>query len=176
MEYVQQSLTPGEEIVFVGQFHWMYTLHAALYIVWGILGCLLSIEIAILVERHLHIFPANGNWLAQARALHPAIRFEAFLLLVVGLLRFVRLMVIRASTEIAVTNHRIIYKRGLVGRYVGEISIDRIEGINILQSVPGRMWGYGRVLVRGMGVGEVTLPPIANPVAFRKAIEKAKTA
>ena len=55
------------------------------------------------------------------------------------------------------------------------ISIDRIEGVNILQSIQGRIFGYGRILVRGMGIGEVILPPIANPVEFRKAIEKART-
>jgi hypothetical protein len=38
----------------------------------------------------------------------------------------------------------------------------------------GRILGFGRIMVRGMGVGEVILPPIANPIAFRKAIEKAK--
>ncbi len=54
------------------------------------------------------------------------------------------------------------------------MSIDRIEGVNVLQSIMGRIFGYGRVMVRGMGVGQVVLPPIENPIAFRKAIEKAR--
>ena len=29
-------------------------------------------------------------------------------------------------------------------------------------------------MVRGMGVGEVVLPSIEDPIAFRRAIEKAK--
>jgi hypothetical protein len=41
--------------------------------------------------------------------------------------------------------------------------------------VLGRIFGYGRIMVRGMGVGEVVLPPISNPIAFRRAIEKART-
>ena len=40
----------------------------------------------------------------------------------------------------------------------------------------GRLFGYGRVMVRGMGVGEVVLPPIEQPIRFRKAIEKARMA
>ena len=84
-------------------------------------------------------------------------------------------MIVRATTEIAVTNSRLIYKRGLVARYVGEMSIDRIEGVNVLQGVLGRLLGYGRIMVHGIGVGEVILPPLADPIGFRKAIEKART-
>ena len=83
-------------------------------------------------------------------------------------------MIIRATTEIGVTDARLVYKRGLIARAVGEINIDRIEGVNVLQGVLGRVLGYGRVMVRGMGVGEVVLPPIAQPIRFKKAIEKAR--
>ena len=92
-----------------------------------------------------------------------------------GLLRFAQMMVAKSTTEIAITSSRLIYKRGLVARYVGEMSIDRIEGVNVLQTIWGRMLGYGRIMVRGMGVGEVVLPPLQNPIAFRKAIEVART-
>ena len=92
-----------------------------------------------------------------------------------GLLRFAQMMIVKATTEIAITNSRLVYKRGLVARQVGEMSIDRIEGVNVLQSVLGRIFNYGRIMVRGMGVGEVILPPLADPIKFRKSIEKAKT-
>jgi len=39
----------------------------------------------------------------------------------------------------------------------------------------GRIFNYGRVMVRGMGVGEVVLPPVEDPISFRRAIEEAKT-
>lgn len=38
-----------------------------------------------------------------------------------------------------------------------------------------RVFGYGIVCIRGMGVGEVALPPIEAPVEFRKAVNEAKT-
>ena len=46
--------------------------------------------------------------------------------------------------------------------------------MNVLQTIMGRIFNYGRIMVRGMGVGEVILPPIEDPIAFRRAIEKAK--
>ena len=91
-----------------------------------------------------------------------------------GLLGFAQKMVAKATTEIAITNTRLVFKRGLVARQVGEMNIDRIEGVNVLQSVLGRILNYGRIMVRGMGIGEVVLPPIEDPVSFRKAIERAK--
>ena len=119
-------------------------------------------------------FIATG-WLGKVQELHPGVRIGAFFVFIFGVLRFASMMVTKASTEIAITNTRLIFKRGLVARYVGEMSIDRIEGVNVLQSVWGRIFGYGRIMVRGMGVGEVILPNISNPIAFRRAIEKART-
>ena len=176
MLYVQQSLGADEEIIHIDQFHWMYTLSALMSIVWGLVACIVVIWASLYFQANV-MDPASGKGvIEQIRSLHPGIRLGAFFCFILGVLRFAQLMVIKATTEIAVTTSRLIYKRGLVARYVGEISIDRIEGVNVLQSILGRILGYGRLMVRGMGVGEVVLPPLANPIAFRKAIEKARTA
>ena len=69
-----------------------------------------------------------------------------------------------------------IYKKGLIARHVGELGIDRIEGVSVSQGVWGRIWGYGTIIIRGMGVGEVILPSlIEEPIAFRKAIQEARS-
>ncbi len=174
MLYVQQSLSPGEELVHVGHFHWMYTVNALMGIFWGIVGCVAVMAAAIYLQlRFGHGFEAPGL-LGMIRETHPGVRLGAFFVLLLGLLHFAHQMIIKATTEVAVTTSRIIYKRGLVARYVGEMSIDRIEGINVLQTVMGRILNYGRLMIRGMGVGEVILPTLADPITFRKAIEKAR--
>ncbi len=176
MAYVQQSLSPGEEIVCIGHFHWMYTLHAIGCIVWGLIGAILVMLVALWFGLNVSqtIDPEAGLF-QKLLMVHPGVRLGAFFVFIMGLLKFAHMMVVRASTEVAVTSSRIIYKRGLVARNVGELSIDRIEGVNVLQTIMGRIFGYGRIMVRGMGVGEVILPPLANPIEFRKAIEKART-
>jgi hypothetical protein len=176
MDYVHQSLSPGEEIVCIGHFPWMYTAHAIMCIVWGVLGCAVVIAVSLFIELHfVHGIDPESSFLEQIRALHPGLKLAAFFVFILGLMKFAHMMVIRASTEVAVTSSRIIYKRGLVARYVGELSIDRIEGVNVIQTFLGRIFGYGRIMVQGMGVGEVILPTLANPIEFRKAIEKART-
>jgi uncharacterized membrane protein YdbT with pleckstrin-like domain len=177
MLYVQQSLGADEELVHIGHFHWMYTLNAVMSIVWGLLACIAVITASVYFQSNVIMDGVEPpSILDQIQSLHPGIRLGAFLCIVLGLLRFAQMMVVKATTEIAITTARLIYKRGLVARYVGEMSIDRIEGVNVLQTILGRIFGYGRVMVRGMGVGEVVLPPLANPIAFRKAIEKARSA
>lgn len=174
MLYVQQSLGADEEIIQIGQFHWMYTVGAVMNIFYGMVVCIIVIVASLEFQKSVGM-PQEMGLLDQIRALHPAVRLGAFMCFILGLLRFAQLMVVKATTEIAVTTSRLVYKRGLVARYVGEISIDRIEGVNVLQTILGRILGYGRLMVRGMGVGEVILPPLANPIAFRKSIEKART-
>ena len=180
MLYVQQSLAPEEEIIHIGNFHWMYTVQAASNIVWGIVSCIAILWGAVYVQANFgfnlssYDIRAGASSLDVLRALHPGIKIVAFLFFLFGLYRFAQLMVTKATTEIAVTTSRIVYKRGLVARHVGEISIDRIEGVNVLQGILGRIFNYGRIMIRGMGVGEVVLPPLERPIVFRKAIEKAR--
>lgn len=178
MLYVQQSLGPDEELVYVGRFHWIFVVHAFMAIVWGVLASIAIIAGAIYAYQKLGYFPPrlsdDFTLLDAIQHLHPGIRIFAFVVFILGIFSFAQMMIIRATTEIAITNNRLVFKKGLVARHVGEISIDRIEGVNVLQTFFGRIFNYGRLAVRGTGVGEVVLPAIAEPIAFRKAIERAR--
>ncbi len=175
MLYIQQSLGPNEELIHIGQFHWMYTVNSFMSIFWGVVFAIAIMVIAYYTYVYMGKLPPNIGFLDSIRVIHPGVRAFSFLVFIFGLVKFAQLMVVKATTEIAITNSRLVYKRGLVARHVGEISIDRIEGVNVLQSVLGRVLNYGRIMVRGMGVGEVLLPPIQDPIAFRRAIEEAKS-
>lgn len=182
MLYVQQSLGPDERLIHIGKFHWIYDVSAIMNIVLGLIACIAILLAGVYIPQHVnipalqnyHVDPSAGIF-AQIKATHPGVRIAAFLVFLIGVAKFAQMMIIKATTEIAVTSSRIVYKRGVVARYVGEMSIDRIEGVNVLQSVLGRILNFGRVMVRGMGVGEVVLPTIEDPVTFRKAIDKART-
>lgn len=183
MSYIKQSLTPDEQLIHIGRFHWMYSVNAILSILSSFFICVGILWASIFfMENYWSYFTRtpfqfqSETGIGKLRELHPAIKLLVVMIFALGLLRFAHMMVIQVTTEIAVTTSRIVYKRGLVARYVGEMSIDRIEGVNVLQTVFGRIFNYGRIMVRGMGVGEVILPPIADPIKFRRAIEVARTA
>lgn len=74
-----------------------------------------------------------------------------------------------ASTEVAVTNKRVISKRGFVSRKTVEISLGRVEGVAVQQTMPQRMLGFGSVYVSGTGSHKASIANVHDPMAFRAA-------
>ena len=68
-------------------------------------------------------------------------------------------------TEIAVTNRRVIYKRGFISRTTAEMHMDKIESVEVDQSILGRILDYGKVTVLGTGIGTGSLGKIDEPIA-----------
>ena len=66
-------------------------------------------------------------------------------------------------------------KRGWIARQTEEISLGKIEEINLSQSMLGRVLGYGHLHLSGTGMAKITLPAIDDPLALRRAIDSART-
>ncbi len=183
LSYLEQSLSADEKLVTIGRFHWFYDVQACLNLFWGFFFAAMIVVTAMNVEPYLPgkltllsqpLF-VGDNWMDHLKKLHPIVKLMAVLIFLFGILRFAQMLVIKATTEIAVTTQRVIFKRGLVARYVGEMNINRIEGVSVAQSFWGRIFDFGSIIIRGMGVGEMFLPPISRPLIFRRAIEKAQS-
>jgi len=110
------------------------------------------------------------HWAYVALAFFFLIFFGIFL---IGIIIFVDMMFRRYFSEFAVTSERLIVKRGFVMRDVDEVSIDKIESVSVSQDILGRFLGYGLLTVRGVGIGEVKMPYIDRPFAFKRAIARA---
>ncbi len=193
MSYIEQSITGNEKVLVIGRFHWIYMAGALFWLIFGLIGCLIVLGFGMWWKVHsgmnilypnlpAHMFwqgwsavvEAQGGYVTAIRDINTYVRLGAFGFLVLGMLLFAHMMVIRATTEIAVTTQRLVIKEGVIARHVDEMNIDRIESVHVTQSVLGRMLNFGTVMVRGMGVGEIVLPPLAEPVNFRNAIERAR--
>ena len=114
---------------------------------------------------------AHFHWLYSAAA------WLALLVLGVigiGIIIFISMMVKKWTTEIGVTSHRFVEKKGLFSLRSNEIALPNIEGVKVEQSLLGRIFGYGTVRIEGTGVDAVTTPTIADPVGFVRAIQTAK--
>ena len=75
------------------------------------------------------------------------------------------------TTEIGVTNQRLIYKRGLIWRKTQELQLRAIEEVKLDQGLLGRLFDFGRLDLHGTGVGDIRLPALADPVGLRKALQ-----
>src|SRR5436190_845630 len=67
----------------------------------------------------------------------------------------------RWTTETDVTNLRVIHKTGFISRKTFEMSLDKVESVDVNQSVLGRIFDYGDVTIMGVGEGKETITTIA---------------
>lgn len=78
----------------------------------------------------------------------------------------------RWFAEYAVTDRRIVFRRGVIRRVVREISVTGVEGVDLSQTVLGRLLGYGTVWVRGRGGIVVEFPRIGGAVKFKTLVQE----
>jgi uncharacterized membrane protein YdbT with pleckstrin-like domain len=65
---------------------------------------------------------------------------------------------------------RVVHKTGLIKRRTFEISLDKVESVDVNQSILGRLMNYGDLTIQGAGERTQTIFTIASPLAFRSAI------
>ncbi|MDR3056446.1 MAG: PH domain-containing protein [Zoogloeaceae bacterium] len=74
------------------------------------------------------------------------------------------------TTELAVTNKKVIGKAGFIRRVSIDMPLSKLESINIDQGVIGRIFNFGSVSVRGIGGNNVGIPYINAPMNFRRVV------
>ncbi|MBF7691171.1 PH domain-containing protein [Acinetobacter pollinis] len=74
------------------------------------------------------------------------------------------------TTELAITNRRIIAKTGLIRRNTIELKVTRVESLGVDQSILGRIFNFGSIIVKGTGGSNAPIPYIAKPLDFRQRV------
>jgi uncharacterized membrane protein YdbT with pleckstrin-like domain len=113
----------------------------------------------------------------SAWSLMPKILLGIVLLPVgIGLILLLWALVIYKSTELAITNKRVIAKFGFISRRTVEINLAKVESIEVVQGLLGRMFDFGTIHVRGTGSTMAPVPDISEPLAFRNRFAQATDA
>ena len=106
--------------------------------------------------------------------------FTAYLALIIlgfvgiGIIIWLTMMIKKWTTERVLTNSRFIKKTGWIRRNTEEIPIDRMEEVNLNQTIFGRIFGYGNVAISGMGIGKINLKMIDDPLDFQRKLNDLK--
>jgi len=87
-----------------------------------------------------------------------------------GAIALLRAWARRWISRIEVFEHHVLIHRGLLRRHCVAISRGDITGIDIDQSLAGRILNYGKVTIRGTGLGIAPLPLIGAPYELRDHI------
>jgi len=89
------------------------------------------------------------------------------LFVIIGIITLTRTLAKYYTTELAVTNKRVIAKTGWISRSTIELLIHKVESIQVLQPASQRMFGYGSVVISAAGEENAMITGISNPIEFR---------
>jgi uncharacterized membrane protein YdbT with pleckstrin-like domain len=145
--YHKKLLRPGETVLHVGRLHWRLYLRAAFLFLVG-----------------AALMGAGGA--SQV----PPLIMAGFLLVLIAAVLGLSAWWRRLTTEIVVTDLRVIWKRNWLAVKTREINLSKIETVDIRQSIFDRLIGAGSVVMIGTGGSWEPLRPIAKPRALRNAI------
>jgi len=95
------------------------------------------------------------------------------LVVVVGIFFLVAAWIRVRSTELAITNKRVIAKFGFIKRDTVEINLSKVEAVRVEQGFWGRMLNFGTILITGTGGSIEPIPNIADPLVFRRKFMEA---
>ena len=149
--YIDEILQPGERVLYSTNEHWMFFLPAIA--VWIVAVVFLALSRMVAADALI--------WVCVALAAVAGL---------VALYWTATAWFHRWITETDVTNMRVVHKTGFIKRRTFEMSLDKVESVDVNQSILGRLMDYGDITIQGVGEGTETISTIASPLAFRNAI------
>jgi len=158
LSYVEKHLIAGETVQYQTNLHWIVMLgHAGLAAFFALAG----VALLVFTFGTRHSAESHSNalvWPALASFIVAAVLFG------VGIVK-------RNSTEMGLTNKRVIVKTGLASRRTIELLLSRIESVVVEEPAMGRVLGYGTVIIRGTGGTPEVFEKIAHPLQFREQVQ-----
>ncbi|WP_298239908.1 PH domain-containing protein [uncultured Bradyrhizobium sp.] len=148
--YIDEILQPGERVLYSTNAHWIFYFPA-------ILAWIVALGLLVL----------SGQFVG---GLALVCLIGAGLVALAALYWTVKGWFHRLTTETDVTNLRVVHKIGFIKRRTFEMALDKVESVDVNQSILGRILNYGDVTINGVGEGRETIRTIASPLAFRSSI------
>jgi uncharacterized membrane protein YdbT with pleckstrin-like domain len=149
--YIDEILQPGEKVLYSTNAHWIFYIPAMSAWIVALVLFILSRQTTV---EGLVLLCLTASGLVALVALYWTLR---------GWFH-------RWTIETDVTNFRVVHKAGFITRKTFEMSLDKVESVDVDQSILGRILNYGDVTIRGVGEGVETIRTIASPLSFRNSI------
>ena len=152
MRYYQQVLRDNETLAFACRLHWIVFLRGVLFLGGALLAFIVALGVSSFGIAHL------------------VLTYTGLVCLILAPLYALAAWARWYTTDIAVTDKRVIYKRGLISRRSIEMNVSKIETVDVEQGPLARVLGYGDVIIRGTGGTFEPLRHVAAPLNLRNAI------
>ena len=149
MSYITQSLSNDEQILIKFKPHWAIWIGLIFYTLIALIFIIITLT--------------NENNIPTLSLIFTILAFIPFLKILFSIL----------GLEQGLTNLRVIKKLGLIGRKTDEMRLSQVETTEVSESVLGRIFGYGKIKISGVGISDVVLLYIPNPIEMKKKIDNA---
>jgi uncharacterized membrane protein len=99
----------------------------------------------------------------------------AIVVAVIPLSEVVRIFSDWLNERYVITNRRVMEVRGIINKHVSDSALEKVNDVQLEQSIVGRFLGYGTVrIITGSDVGVNMFRRISNPVRFKREMLNAK--
>jgi uncharacterized membrane protein YdbT with pleckstrin-like domain len=161
-KYVQRAMQHNEKVIYVAQLHWIiYTFGIGVTALGAFMGFFLPMIVAKYIpESSLSYFVTP-------------IRYLAVGFIILGAFQLLGAFIRQISTELVITDQRVIAKHGFISTTSYELMMMKVEGATIDQTITGRILGYGTLMVKGTGGGISPIDHVANPFLFHSFLMNA---
>ena len=146
--YTAATLQPNERPLHQTRIHWI-----------ALTGSVIGALLCLIVIVPIAIFASWRDF------------YWAWLLLVIPFGIIASAAVTVKTSELVITDRRVLIKVGFIQRHTFEMFISKIESVAVFQSMFGRVLDYGTVEIRGTGGSSESFTTIAAPLPFRDAIQ-----
>ena len=133
------------------------------------------IDETLLPDEHV-VYRTRLHWIIFARGVLVLIAFHAVPLagaavMAVGVAMLIPPLIAYQTTELGVTNKRMIVKVGFVRRRTLELLLRQVEALSVDQTLGGRMLGYGTITLSGTGGVREIYHRVREPLELRRRIQ-----
>jgi uncharacterized membrane protein YdbT with pleckstrin-like domain len=148
MSYVDENLMIDEAVIYKANVHWLVFLPTITTFLTGVslmlIGSIEKEEIGLIMML-LGLF-----------------------LFFLSIISFINALIIKKTTELAVTSKRVIAKTGFISRKTTELNHSKVESFKVNQSIFGRIFNCGTIVINGTGGGKTRINNIDDPLNFRR--------
>lgn len=189
--YIRKTLVSNERVLYVGKLHSFAYVPPTLMVLFG----LFLIFLPALMQKDMHMETGAAGERVEIIKERAAEKLESvkklipeellpyvekvgtlrrvgfgFIFVLFGAIRLLNVFIKKKTVEQAITNKKVIKKRGMISVDTNELNLDRIESVKISQTGFDRIINRGRVLITGVGMEQIDMRGMYNPAELKKAI------
>ncbi len=157
-KYIPSTLLRGEKLIYIARPHWIIFTPGVLMLIVAML--------------FFHYGPIFFSFQFSVLGGYQLYGIVGFVIALVACYWLLTAYIIFRTSEYGVTDKRVLMKTGWIRRNSLEIFLQRLEAINVSQTVPGRIFNYGTIVLIGTGGTQDYYANVPDPLNFRRRVQQ----